>query len=321
MTAGNITLVQIIRLVTASSLLGVWGIRAGGPLPWPNVVAEGATLVELYGDDCFFEGPTWDPQTGKLYFSALSQTNQQILRLDEPGKVTVWLDQTEGINGTFLSNDGRLLAVQAYGHRVKSFGIGAEGPTDVKTLLFDPTLHQPNDLCQTPQGDIYFTDPDFKGRKTSAVYCLSSDGRFAKVITDMAVPNGVRVSPKGKVLYVSDSYAKLWKAYPIRPDGTVGQGEVFFRPQAEGNSDPDGMTIDTDGNLYMTGLGGIWVANSKGKALGFIPIPEFCSNLTFGGSEGKTLFITCSKKVYKLDMRIAGVLFGRRVWQIFRSAE
>jgi gluconolactonase len=191
----------------------------------------------------------------------------------------------------------------------------------VKTLLFDPILHHPNDLCQIPQGHVFFTDPDFKGRKTSAVYRITPAGDFDKIITDMAVPNGVIPSPTGTFLYVSDSHAKHWKAYPIRDDGTVGTGTVLFQPQTDNSTDPDGMTVDAEGNLYLTGMGGVWVVSSKGKMLGFIPIPEFCSNVTFGGINGKSLFITCSKKVYRLEMSVRGVLFGKRLWQIFRSAD
>src|SRR5580692_233269 len=115
----------------------------------PSTVADGAKLVSVYHDDRFFEGPAWDTQTGKLYFTAFGspQENTQILRLDAPGKVAVWLDKTEGVNGMFLANDGRLLGAQAFGHRVLSFAFGDAGPSDTKVLLFEPKLHQPNDVA------------------------------------------------------------------------------------------------------------------------------------------------------------------------------
>jgi gluconolactonase len=272
----------------------------------PDTIAPGAALVEVYSGEHFFEGPTWDPTTGHLYFTAFAKNNQQVLRLDKPGKATVWLDKTEGINGTFLSNDGRLLGAQAYGHRVVACKIGRDAPGELKTLATDPTWNQPNDVCQTPRGDIYFTDPDFKQRKTSAVYRLDPTGNVTKVINDMPLPNGVLASNDGKTLYVSDSHQKLWRSYPIHPDGTVGPGRVFFDPDTKDRADPDGMTTDEHGNLYLTGRGGIWTVRPTGEPLGFIPVPVFCSNLTFGGPDGKTLYITCKGKVYTLAMRVSG---------------
>src|SRR5262249_21647016 len=142
-------------LILGFALVSQWLIAAE---PVPKAVADGAKLVEVYADERFFEGPTWDPKSKKLFFTAFAKDNTQILRLDAPGEVSVFADKTEGVNGTFLGLDGRLLGAQAYGHRVVAY--------DLKTarqevLLHDPQLNQPNDLCQAPNGDIYFTDPDF----------------------------------------------------------------------------------------------------------------------------------------------------------------
>ena len=100
-------------------------------------------------------------------------------------------------------------------------------------------------------------------------------------------------------------------AHPIKDDGTVGPGELFFDPKTENRGDPDGMTIDEHGNLYFTGRGGVWAVDPAGKALGFIPVPEFCSNVTFGQEDGRTLYLTCSKKVYALEMKVRGGQFSR----------
>jgi len=278
--------------------------------PLPSTVADGARLVSVYHDDRFFEGPVWDPKTGKLYFTAFGQPkeNTQILRLDEPGKVTVWLDKTEGVNGMFLAVDGRLLGAQAFGHRVLSFAIGANGPSDTKVVLHNDKLHQPNDVAQAPNGDIYFTDPDFANAQTSAVYVITVGGEVKTVIQDMRVTNGIKVSNDGRTLYVADDGPKNWRSYPILRDGTVGPGNVFFDPPVakEKRIDPDGMTIDAEGRLYLSGSGGVWVVDRFGDSLGLIPIPEFCSNVTFGGPDGKTLYLTCSKQVYSLAMKVRG---------------
>jgi gluconolactonase len=275
------------------------------------MVAEGAKLVEVYTANFFFEGPTWDPQGNKLYFTAFGSDTTQTLRLDGPGQATVWMDKTEGVNGTYLSLDGRLLGAQAYGHRIVSYGFGPDGPADPQVLLLDPTLNQPNDVCQAPNGDIYFTDPDFDKREKSAVYRLTADGKATKVVTDMPVPNGLKTSIDGRTLYVGDSHERLWRSYPIHEDGTVGPGQVFFNPQTDDMKEPDGFCLDEQGNLYLSGRGGVWVASPRGEALGLIPIAEFCSNATFGGADGKTLYMTCDKKLYSLEMTVRGALFAR----------
>ena len=274
-----------------------------------KTVAPDASLTEVYAADYFFEGPTWDHRGQRLYFTAFGDNSQQILRLDAPRQVTVWMDQTQGVNGTYHSLDGRLLGAQAHGHRVVSYAFGQEGPEDAKTLIGSDLWHQPNDICQTPNGDIYFTDPDFQKRETSAVFQLSSEGELSKVVTDMEVPNGVIASIDGRTLYVGDSHFKRWRSYPIASDGTVGAGKVFFDPDTENMSSPDGMSIDENGNLYLSGRGGVWVASPTGQSLGLIPTAEFCSNVTFGGNDGKTLFMTCNKKVYSLGMSVRGGQF------------
>ena len=206
----------------------------------------------------------------------------------------------------FLAHDGRLLGAQSSGHRVISYGVGPSGLIDPKVLLEDKSLSQPNDLCEAPNGDIYFTDPDGKNPKNSGVYLLAKNGKSKKIITDLVSPNGIKTSRDGRTLYVSDSEQKLWRSYPILGDGSVGPGKTIFEPKTENKASPDGLTLDERGNLYFTGRGGVWVTDADGKELGLIEIPEFASNVAFGGADGKTLFITCDKKVYSLAMTVRG---------------
>jgi len=162
-----------------------------------------------------------------------------------------------------------------------------------------------------PNGDIYFTDPNFKQKQGSGVYLLRK-GVTTKIITDMPVPNGVKVSLDGKSLVVGDSDKAHWRSYPIQADGTVGEGKLFFDPPTERRDSPDGMCLDERGNYYFSGRGGVWVATPEGKSLGLIPVPEFCSNASFGGADGKTLFLTCSKKLYSLQMNVRGEVHARQ---------
>ncbi len=277
--------------------------------PLPGTVAKNAKLQEEYAAKAFFEGPVWDPVGKKLYITSFVDKDTKILRLEGRGKAMVWLDNTKGINGTYLSNEGRMLGAQAYGQHVMSYGFGESGPTDKLIVAQNPRWNQPNDVCQTPQGNIYFTDPDFKNRKTSAVYVKTTDGSVKKIIDSMPVPNGVIAANDGQTLYVGDSHEKLWRSFPIKADGSVGTGKVFFNPDTKRQDSPDGMTIDAEGNLYLSGRGGVWVATPAGESLGLIPVPEFCSNVTFGGEDGKTLYFTCANKVYSLKMDVKGGQF------------
>jgi gluconolactonase len=283
--------------------------------PQPVSVVQGARLTVVYQDERFFEGPSWDPVTAKLYFTAFEKGNEQVLRLDEPGKASLWMDHTRGINGTYFSRNGRLLAAQAFDHKVLSIKIGPDGPADVKILTsgFEGIPYiQPNDIAESPAtGGIYYTDPNFAGKAHSAVYFLNADGVVRRIIDNLKLPNGLEVSNDGQTLYVSDSFEKRIYSYPILPDGAVDQGRVkiFFDPQTDNTQDPDGMCLDSEGNLYFAMRGGIWVVSAEGKVLGLIPVLEFCSNVTFGGVDGKTLYITCQNKVYSLAMNVKGAQF------------
>ncbi len=283
-----------------------------------QLVEPGASLVEVYSDSVFFEGPSWDRGTGKLYFSARG-TPMQILRLDSPGSATVWYNDTNNVNGTFIGLDGRLLTAEEDPKGIGSYKIGAAGPEDARTLAdaSDGINKQPNDICQTRRGDIYFTGPSWPAADC-VVYRLATNGSVSEVITDMTQPNGIIASDDGTKLYVSDSTDKLWKVYPINPDGTVGAGEVFFNPSTSNTNDPDGMTIDERGNVYLMGRGGLWIVSPQGELLKMISISEFCSNVTFGGPEGKTLYITCQDKVYSLAMQVRG---GGYQWNFMPPSE
>jgi len=287
-----------------------------GDFTLPPTVADRARLIVVYEADSFFEGPAWDPVTSKLYFTSFRKDqNQQILRLDGPGQIHVWMDKTQGVNGMRLSRTtGRLLGAQAFGHNVLSMKIGAAGPDDIKRLTGDfegEAYNQPNDLAEAPNGGIYYTDPDFKGKTRSAVYYLNPEGTVRRIISHLKIPNGILVSSDGKTLYVSDSFEKRIYSYPIMPGGSVEQGavKVFFDPWTVNMNDPDGMCADAEGNLYFAMRGGIWVVAPDGKALGLIPILEFCSNVAFGGKNGQTLYVTGQGKVYALEMKVKGAQF------------
>lgn len=287
-------------------LAGSVTLRAEEPAAPPTVEA-GASLVGVFADQRFYEGPMWCMKEGKLYFTAFGgAARSQVLRLESAGKAIVWFEKSDGLNGTFLAIDGRMLGAQGNGRRIVSIGLGGSSAADVKTIAQSQHWIAPNDLCQTAKGFIYFTDPDFRKRTNSSVFRIDAKGEVQRTAADMKVPNGIIASNDGKTLYVADSHEKLWRSFPIKDDGTLGEGKVFFDPDTPDKRDPDGMSIDEQGNLYFTGRGGVWVVSPAGKALGLIKVKEFVTNCTFGGDNGKTLYLTCDGKVFSLAMTVKG---------------
>ncbi len=289
---------------------------------WLNVlftdlVQPGATLQEVYSaPGIFFEGPTWDPASDKLFFSRRTGT-YQTLRLDSPGTVTVWMNNTPQTNGTFLSLDGRLLTADESPRQISSHRIDPNEPGDSQILAdsSDGFAKKPNDLCQLENGNIYFTTPDWgAGPSSQGVYLLEPDGTVTLVKNGLYQPNGVIASLDGTKLYVAESSSganpskERWWLFNINPDGTLDTGSVFFKPASPPNPNnvPDGMTIDEFGNLYFSGLGGVWILSPQGELLDFISVPQSISNVTFGGPNGKTLYMTCQNKVYILAMSVRG---------------
>ncbi len=266
-------------------------------------VAPGAGLVVVYSDKAFFECPVWDYAHGALYFDSYQKKVDRLVRLEADGSVTPQ-EGTEGVGGAFLARDGRILAADCAKHRILSFAAGPDGLSDPKVMAEDPAWHQPNDICEAPSGHIYFTDPDFSEKKSGSVFHLFPSGKVSRAVSHLPCPNGVTASGDGKTLYVSDTSLREWWAFPILADGGLGEGRVFFKPESDARAGgPDGMTSDEFGNLYLTGMGGVWIVSPTGRQLDFIPVPEFCSNVRIGGPDRKTLYITCSKKVYSLSLK------------------
>ncbi|HEY5504348.1 MAG TPA: SMP-30/gluconolactonase/LRE family protein, partial [Sedimentisphaerales bacterium] len=237
----------------------------------------------------------------------------QILRLDSPNNATVWMPPSPYTNGTVLSLDGRLLTADESTMQIRSHRIGASGPEDTVVLCTAPD--KPNDLCQlTTNGNIYFTCPDWSSATNQGVYLLKPDGSVTRVNNALYQPNGILTSLDETKLYVAESSSsdltkKRWWVFPINADGTLGTGSVFFKPTnltGMGTTDPDGMTIDERGNLYFTGLGGVWIVSPTGTEIKRISTPDVPANVCFGGPDNKTLYITCNYRVYSLAMVVRG---------------
>lgn len=273
-----------------------------------TVVAPGAKLVRVSDQFKFTEGPAVDKR-GAVYFT--DQPNDKIHTWHPDGTLTVFMDKTGRSNGLYVDKKGNLLACADEKNELWSIDPKTKKVTVLLSDLDGKKFNGPNDLWVDLKGNIYFTDPyyqrDYWTRKTpdldgQKVYFLPKGARQPVVVDgDLQQPNGIVGTPDGKHLFVADIRARKTYKYRINPDGTLGDKHLFV---SQGS---DGMTLDAQGNLYLTGQG-VTVYDPTGKKLGNIPVPSrWVGNVAFGGKDRRTLFITASESVYTLAMAVKGV--------------
>jgi gluconolactonase len=273
----------------------------------PEVVAKGATPVLVSSEFKFTEGPAVDA-SGNVYFT--DQPNDKILKWSAREGVSVFMEGAGRSNGLYFDRNGNLIACADLNNELWS--ISPDKSVTVLVRDFEgKKLNGPNDVWVHPGGGMYFTDPFFKRNywertekeiETEDVYYLAPDRKALRVVaTGLVKPNGIIGTADGKTLYVADIGDGKTYAFDIGPDGSLSNRRLFA---AMGS---DGMTIDSKGNIYLTGRG-VTVFNHQGQKLGVIPIPEnWTANVCFGGKDMKTLFVTASKSVYTVKMRVKGV--------------
>ncbi|MBO0698702.1 MAG: SMP-30/gluconolactonase/LRE family protein [Zavarzinella sp.] len=271
------------------------------------VLAPGAKLEKLFGGFEFTEGPAADAD-GNVYFT--DQPNDRILRWGTDGKLSTFLQPCGRSNGLCFDAKGNLWACAD--EKNELWRIDPAGKIEVVVKDYKgKLLNGPNDVWLRPDGGIYFTDPYYKrpywkrGPKeqdVEGVYFVTPDHKgLIRVADDLQQPNGIIGTPDGKTLYVADIKAGRTYAYAIQDDGTLKDKRLFCELGS------DGMTIDADGNVYLTGKG-VTVFDKAGKKAEQIDVPEpWTANVCFGGKDKKTLFITASKSLYAIRTRVAGV--------------
>ncbi len=269
----------------------------------PSVVAQGAKVEKLAGGFAFTEGPAADAE-GNIFFTDIP--NNRIHKWSLAGKLSTFRENSGGANGLFFDKAGHLLVCE--GGRRRLVSIDIKGKLTVLADKYDnKRLNSPNDLWPDPKGGIYFTDPRY-GRADDLeqdgehVYYLAPDRkRLIRVIDDMVKPNGVIGTPDGKLLYVTDHGGDKTFVYTINADGTLSNKKLFA-PESS-----DGMTIDDERNVYLTGKG-VTVFNSAGEKIEHIDIDAgWTANVCFGGSDNRTLFITAQTSLYSVQMRVKGL--------------
>lgn len=277
-----------------------------------SIIADGAQVKLVSSAFSFTEGPAVD-KDGNIFFT--DQPNDKIYKwAAKDGSITVFLDKAGRANGMFFDKEGNLYACAD--DKNELWKIDKDGKVTVLVKDFEgKLLNGPNDLWISPlTGAIYFTDPMFarsywtrdKQIQQAAgqqVYYLSPDGKTVKRLTDdMRQPNGIIGTSDGKTLFVADMGANQTFKYKINDDGSISDKTLFCK------SGSDGMTIDEEGNIYLTGNGGVTVFNSKGEQIQRIAAGRgWNSNVCFGGKDRKTLFITAQTSVYTLEMNVKGV--------------
>src|SRR5215467_173812 len=293
------------------------------------------------GFDKWTEGPVWTHQDTLLF--AVIPAN--LIEQWSPEKgAQVFMERSgyigsapyggpePGSNGMTLDRDGR---VSVAGHaRRNVWRLENLDPNATITVLADSyqgkKLNSPNDLVYRSDGSLYFTDPPYglptqgdndpgKELKVNGVYRIPNArqqkpgapperGLLQLVIKDLPRPNGIVFSPDEKTLYIADSGKKVWMSYRVHANGSVSNGKLLLdASDQKAPGGPDGIRVDKNGNIYGSGLGGVWIISPEGKHLGTINVPERVSNVAWGDVDGKTLYVTASTSLYRIKLSAVGV--------------
>lgn len=286
-----------------------------------HVIHPGAELSQLYTGAAWTEGPVYFPKTGKLIFSDIP--NNRLLEWDPSGLVRVADENSNYSNGNTLDRQGRRVSCQHLTNSVIRFE--DNGTQTVLASHYDGNrLNSPNDVVVSRDGAVWFTDPtygilsDHEGiarpseQEGCFVYRIDPvSGDCQKVCDTLMMPNGLAFSGDETILYIADSSRSHFEngyhhvfAFDVLEGQMLGNQRVFYEVE---HGVPDGMRIDEFGNLWCSSGRGVEVIDPKGCQIDHIPVPEAVANLTFGGTDGKRLFITATTSLYAIDVAVRGI--------------
>jgi len=310
-----------MRRILLASLAAIAAVAAAGVTcaadPIDGIGPTGP-VKKLHGDLQFTEGPTWS-KSSELFFSDIPADR---IYKSNGGKLEVFVEPAGHTNGLMFDASGSLIACSMDGALV-SFDESGK-----RTVLADKhdgkRFNAPNDLVIDRTGGVYFTDPRFRAPQPlpqgiEAVYYRDPTSKdVIRVVDELGdkAPNGVILSPDEKTLYVVCSMQAEVVAFDVVAPGRLGKERDFASlKQAAGKSGGggDGLTIDAQGNLYITSAIGVQVFSPKGELLGVIELPEQPANVTFGGADRKTLYATARTGVYAVPMEAEGHTFKGQV--------
>jgi gluconolactonase len=298
------------------------------------LLAPDARMEKLAEGFTWSEGPVWRSASADLLFSDVPKN--RIHRWSETDGLSVFLEPSgytgralqfrePGSNGLATDRAGNLLVCQHGDRRISR--LRSDGTFEpLAEFVNGRRLNSPNDLCVAANGDIYFTDPPYghegldasplKELLFNGVYLRRRNGELVLLTDRIPFPNGIALSPDGRTLYVnqSDPRSPVITAFPVKPDGTVGDGSTFFdtSPLMPGRKGlPDGLKVDERGNLWSSGPGGILVISPTGKLLGLLDTGVPTANCNWG-DDGRTLYITADTQLLRIRTLVRGAGWERR---------
>jgi gluconolactonase len=285
-----------------------------------GVIEPGAKLERVWSEGEFTEGGAMAADGSVLF----SDIGNRILKFDPlTSRTTVFREPSGRANGLIFLPDGRLVVAEGAnsggGRRVAI--IDASGSVSTLAEGFEgKRFNSPNDLAVDAFGRVYVSDPRYVGEEPrelddEAVYRIDADGLVRKLATTAHKPNGLAISPDGKVLYVSDNgpKRKALLAVPLSPAGDLNGTVRVLKDFGDGRG-IDGMTVTTDGLIVAAAgagnLSGVYIYDPKGIPVAFIATPEVPSNVEFGGLKRQTLYITAGKSLYRIETKLKGFQVG-----------
>jgi gluconolactonase len=287
-----------------------FALRAESPEFW-ELFAHDAKLETFSTGFGFTEGPVWDP-SGFVYVS--DETLNKIFRVYSDGHKETLISLGDPDGNTFDLHHKLLDCASVLRAIIE---VSPDGQYKVLAERFEgKRFNSPNDVVIGPDAKIYFTDPTLdlpEGQKQEipfqGVYRLDDKGDIRLLTKELSQPNGLGFSPDGKKFYVDDSEQRNIRVYDFTSDATLVNGRIFgTEPGGKGDGLPDGMKLDQQGNIFVTGPQGIWLWNPQGHHLGTIVLPEQPANLAWGDPDYGTLYITATTSVYRLRTKVCGFI-------------
>jgi gluconolactonase len=290
-----------------------------------QILPPGATVTRLVTGYNFTEGPVYD-RAGGVFFTNLvfsNQFNSDIIRYDiATGLAAVVDPMSDGANGLYLDANGQVISADQATHRISRRS--ATDITVVKETLASTWngagFNSPNDLVIDSAGGIYFSDPDYNNVRAQpeGVYYRSPGGTVQRILNGFVRPNGVMLSPGGKTFYLAVEGEKRIMAYDVAEDGSLSNGRQFARTDVNPSgvtlpgitNGPDGLTVDAAGNLYAAVQNAVFAWNPSGQRLFDLSVPQDPTNVTFGDTDGRTLFITAGNSLYGIKLNVPSTTPG-----------
>ncbi len=271
----------------------------------------------LYEECTFTEGPVWFADLKCLIWSDIP--SDRLMRWTPDGSVGVFRSPSNHANGNTRDREGRLVTCEHSTRRVTR-----TEPDGSITVLADRyrgrRLNSPNDVVVKSDGTVWFTDPDYGLRQNTVGQAVEqehdhvfrfdpADGNLTVVADDFEKPNGLAFSPDERRLYIADSavtegpdHPSHIRVFDVRDDGTLGGGEIFATTVGV----PDGMRVDTEGNLWASAGPGVNVYTPETDLIGRIAFPSDVTNLVFGGPGDRRLFVTAGRALYLVEVDAVG---------------